>query len=513
MAIQCFSITHQTQYSIGVDSGSTHSRVILFRWRADKLNNTGLIEEVRSCEVGTGISKFVGKKMNSVADRLIECIADLRKMINSKIEDVFVYLGATAGMRLLNMSEPNTAAKIMDRIQNEFDLFGLQTKQISIISGHEEGLFAWIAANYLSGSLIFDQTSSSSSRKKFAITSRRKYPFSSSALLGQSPTYGIVDMGGASVQIAYEVPKTNATLNRKDPSTDEHITKITLFNHNFSVESFSDLCFGTHQAMNRYLKVVIEDYLSTQSDLELNRLTSNFDSNGIIKVPCFPSDLRTSTFDYQIYDNLCTKQKIISKLPKKKTEFRLIGTSQTEQCQESIDRLLNINECRKKFEICFKEFDADKNHHLFYALSAYYHSTKRLNLSETASIEQLTNQTKMVCSMSKHQLLNDLQIPYRYIASLCFDLSYIIRTLTRLYKFNEETWSNLRFVDQINRTYVGWITGLMINATNTMPAEEPIQSLMKFSVYLSLIIILALFFIINCIIVILKSKSTEVSVY
>ncbi|OTF69296.1 ectonucleoside triphosphate diphosphohydrolase-like protein, partial [Euroglyphus maynei] len=155
-------------YSIAIDSGSTHSRVLLFRWKADKLNDTGLIEEIDNCKINRPISD----ELNIVMDGIFHCIRKITANLDRKNEKLSIYLGATAGMRLLYQMEPNLARRILDRIQNEFQSNGMNIKRISIISGQEEGMFAWIAANYLSGTLF------------------------------KNKSIGILDMGGASAQIA-----------------------------------------------------------------------------------------------------------------------------------------------------------------------------------------------------------------------------------------------------------------------------------------------------------------------
>ncbi len=137
------------QYAITIDAGSTHSKAILFKWKVEKLNDTGLIKQVRTCDIKPGISSFTGDQLEKAADGLMECIHQLAEHFDSatSLEHAFVYLGATAGMRMLNLSDSQTSANLFQSIRKRFVDSGLQTKRVSIITGKEEGLFAWVCLN------------------------------------------------------------------------------------------------------------------------------------------------------------------------------------------------------------------------------------------------------------------------------------------------------------------------------------------------------------------------------
>lgn len=161
------------------------------------------------------------EKLDKVADGLIYCVKNLNEYVDNK--DLLIYLGATAGMRMLNLSEPDKATRIIEVIKSKFNLAGLNLKKITIITGKEEGLFAWVSANYLSGSLFRNLNNSS------------------------NKSYGILDMGGASVQIAYPIKNTFNNEKRTD------YTQIELFGKSYYVNAFSNLCFGAQQALYRLI--------------------------------------------------------------------------------------------------------------------------------------------------------------------------------------------------------------------------------------------------------------------
>jgi Golgi nucleoside diphosphatase len=86
----------------------------------------------------------------------------------------FDYLGATAGLRLLNITNPNYVNNLLINIRTYFSTLGLlfnaPENQVRMISGSEEGLSGWISANMLMKQLFYNNQ--------------------------PSQTYGVFDMGG-----------------------------------------------------------------------------------------------------------------------------------------------------------------------------------------------------------------------------------------------------------------------------------------------------------------------------
>lgn len=120
---------------------------------------------------------------------------------------------------------------------------------VRIISGEEEGLFGWIAVNYLMDGFSTDPEN------------RR--------------TYGFLDMGGASTQIAFEP---------EDDSKDLKVVRLRLLNgkdisHRVFVTTW--LGYGTNQARQRYVGRLIDRAESSEGH-----------KTGYINDPCLPRDLK-----------------------------------------------------------------------------------------------------------------------------------------------------------------------------------------------------------------------------
>ena len=82
-------------------------------------------------------------------------------------------------MRVLNMTKTESTTALFDTIHSQFKELGLNPNKVTIINGTEEGMYGWIAANYAGDKLLSESV--------------------------DQETYSIVEMGGASAQIAQQV--------------------------------------------------------------------------------------------------------------------------------------------------------------------------------------------------------------------------------------------------------------------------------------------------------------------
>lgn len=169
---------NQFGYGCIVDAGSSGSRIYLYRWPKEEYDDDipkplSKVEQeaIFSDERNVGISDDRG------VDLLGELLSSTKAAIPSNVDpsDVPIYLGATAGMRLLN-SELEADA-IMTRVRSKLRMSGFLFLDdwARTISGDEESVYGWLVANYLRNDGNFPD---------------------------DSVTYGSLDLGGASTQIS-----------------------------------------------------------------------------------------------------------------------------------------------------------------------------------------------------------------------------------------------------------------------------------------------------------------------
>lgn len=182
------------------DAGSTGTRVRLYsypRRRLDARQFPVIVDSplsevtlLATFPVWPGISSYANHTdgiRNSLAP-LFHGAADaaLLRDPHIKLKNVPVYLGATAGMRILNDPERD---KVMAAVraflrsnQNPFSY--TRDEQARVLAGEEEGAFGWLAVNHLQASIRPDAT-----------------------------TLGSIDIGGGSVEITFVPSETSILAN------------------------------------------------------------------------------------------------------------------------------------------------------------------------------------------------------------------------------------------------------------------------------------------------------------
>lgn len=103
-----------------------------------------------------------------------------------------LYILATAGMRMVSKGKADSIYARIYQIANKEKLNGFHLVKAMTISGRYEGFYAWIAANYKNGKLGFNNSSTEK------------------PLTYAGTPYGILEIGGASMQIAFAMNSTDA---------------------------------------------------------------------------------------------------------------------------------------------------------------------------------------------------------------------------------------------------------------------------------------------------------------
>lgn len=143
--------------------------------------NFPAVKRVYKKKVKPGVASFVNEPKKLGRKYFGKLLSDVEKRIpNDQRHRTPIFLHATGGMRLLQPEkQTRILSEICSYISKEFDFYLPDcASHINIISGEIEGLYSWIGLNYQYG--VFDNT------------------------LADNSTYGALDMGGVSSQIAFE---------------------------------------------------------------------------------------------------------------------------------------------------------------------------------------------------------------------------------------------------------------------------------------------------------------------
>ncbi|XP_066094962.1 ectonucleoside triphosphate diphosphohydrolase 1 [Saccopteryx bilineata] len=444
-------LPENVKYGIVLDAGSSHTTLYIYKWPAEKENDTGVVNQIEECKVkGPGISKYA-HKIHDLSMYLAACMEKARKVIpTSQHRETPVYLGATAGMRLLRLENEQSADKVLaeltEILRNQpFDFQGAR-----IISGMEEGAYGWITINYLLG--------------KF--TKKLKWLNLMPGDSDDQETYGALDLGGASTQITF-VPQ-NQTI-----ESPESALYFRLYGRDYSVYTHSFLCYGKDQAL---LKKLTKDIQGT---------------DGTIQDPCFNHGYSRIMNISDLNESPCTRT-FQTTLPFVQLQIRGVGNYQ--QCQQSVLKLFNTSSC--PYSRCaFNDIFLPQLQGNFGAFSAYYYVMKFLNLTseEPLSQEKIIDTMKKFCARPWEELkIHFGDVKEKYLSEYCFSGTYIITLLQNGYHFTSDSWENIHFMGQIRSTDVGWTLGYMLNLTNMIPAEQPLSKPLTHSTYTFLMVLFSL---------------------
>ncbi|KAJ2445311.1 Golgi apyrase [Coemansia sp. RSA 2440] len=235
------------KYGVVIDAGSSGSRLMIYSWDSSpttSLNGSAkwqlpLVERASehwTHKTSPGISSFADRP-HRVGIEHIKPLLDFAQehIPKQQIAHTPVVLLATAGMRLLPRAHQlqilDTACSYA-RANYDFMLRDCQDS-FQVVSGEVEGLFGWIAVNYLLG----DGFSSNS-------------------------THGFLDMGGASAQIAF-APAPAAVAQIHDELATVTLRGVDGTDRSFEVFVATFLGHGTNEARRRYVETLLS---STSTD-------------------------------------------------------------------------------------------------------------------------------------------------------------------------------------------------------------------------------------------------------
>ncbi|KAJ6144642.1 hypothetical protein N7470_008537 [Penicillium chermesinum] len=333
------------RYGVVLDAGSSGTRVHVYRWLRNAVarKNADIQElktlpEIKTKEewvkkIRPGVSSFADRPEAVGPEHLKELLEHAKNIIPAEdAKDTPIFLLATAGMRLLgNMERQLLLDQVCSyaRANTDFLLPDCGV-HIQVIPGVTEGLYGWIATNYLMGT--FDSPEAHDHGK------------------GQH-TYGFLDMGGASAQIAFAPNETETAKHAND------LTLLRLRNIDGSVQEHrvfvtSWLEFGVHEARRRYVEA-----LQAAAPSHIRELPD----------PCLPSGLRTTLNGHDLGSN--------------SGGTYLLGTGKFDECLRQTFPLLDKDApCSDQpcllHGVHVPAIDFDVNH--FIGISEYWHTTHEI---------------------------------------------------------------------------------------------------------------------------------------
>ena len=203
------------RFAVVVDAGSTGSRVHVFKFEPTGDDGLTLVDDTFE-QVKPGLSAHASDP--AAAAESLRGLMDVavRAVPESERSKTSVALRATAGLRLL---KGNAAQSILDackKLLGEYP-FAFDDSSVSVMDGANEGAYQWLTMNYLLGNLKNGGSDHD----------------------GDVHTVAAVDLGGGSVQLAYQVSPESAAR-----APEGYVTKLKALGHSFDVYTRSHLGHG-----------------------------------------------------------------------------------------------------------------------------------------------------------------------------------------------------------------------------------------------------------------------------
>ncbi|GIY55126.1 ectonucleoside triphosphate diphosphohydrolase 1, partial [Caerostris darwini] len=419
-------------YGIVIDAGSTHTEIFLYYWSGNKDKGTGVVNQKESCEYEVGIASGIDP------ENILRCVNNVTSLVPKEVTSPKLYLGATGGMRLLNISHPKEANLILMTLKYALSTKPVQVQTVDIIQGEDEALFSWISTNFLNKTLKESQV---------------------------QDTFGALDLGGASTQYAYAEKKGA----KKNLST---VKELKLYGQEYMVASESFLCFGYYEALDRSEAIM----------LMINERETLAD-------PCLPIGFNRTLEAKSFSEKPCVNNKHFSQWLQNDSSISqlfITGASNYTLCKKNVELVLDEMKCEDfGFNQCLKAPKLGPLDTKFMAFSGFYYVVKFLNA--TRSLEDFIAATNDWCSLTWNEIQQKVsKSELHYVSKYCFAAIYIIELLTSKYGFDSSTWANIEFINQVGGADIGWTLGYMIKATNDIPEESPSPPVIALGIFVPL---------------------------
>ncbi|KAL4616927.1 ectonucleoside triphosphate diphosphohydrolase 3 [Arapaima gigas] len=456
------------KYGIVLDAGSSRTTIYLYQWPAEKENNTGVVNQAFKCRVkGSGISSL---GQDSAQDKyswnsMKKCMSEVMEEIPSSQHNTTpLFLGATAGMRLLRSKNETASEKILQDLREYLKNLPFSFQNASIISGEEEGLYGWITVNYLMGNFI------------------EKNLWNAWVRPHGADTVGSLDLGGASTQIAFSVPPEELL---QEPWPNGFL-RVWLYGYEYSVYTSSFKCYGKDKAEKKVLASLLQRFSSRK-----------------IENPCYLKGYSTTlTADY-IFETPCNAK---PRNYNPKEQITIVGTGDPALCRATVRKIFDLASCQGLSNCSFNLVYQPPASGVFMAYAGFSYIAEMFQLNTSFSLDTFNSTTWSHCS-TPWQKLKEMYVnsTEKYLRSYCYLANLIYTLLVDGYGFNPQTWNNIQFRNEVNNNSIAWPLGYMLTLSNMIPGEAKLVLLpMDNSVFAGLLFMFSALAILSIMILIIS---------
>lgn len=468
----------ELKYTVIVDCGSSGSRAHIFKWKKNpKSSHIQLIrDDTKSKHITPGLSAFKDEphKASDYMKPIMEYINDL--VPSEKQLETSIYFMATAGLRLL---EDSTRKAILNDINRDLRVeFNFPKIKSQVITGEQEGIYSWVSLNM--------NKNLKNENSQYSKTS-----------------YGMIEMGGASTQVAFELDEKveKAILKNLDGNNDA-ISAFKKEQRDLNVGqeksvkllTVTFLGLGVNSAREAAIDLYVNDFIHDSnyhqeqtSDRNITKSQQQIEFK--IRDACLPSGSSETVFRPKslLNDDQHNKEpgkrvgETIGPITKQSEEtFKVIleGDGDLFNCINHLERVIQLAKkerlnCEPKNKPCnmdllgtnFIPYDTFP----FIGLSEMFFTTNEMmNSAGQFNRSKVLHETKQICSTNYKKLLerysNSSGSPpdNDRVLTECFKASWLLTMLHRHGLRMPTEYENFRTLEELNGEVIDWTTGALL---------------------------------------------------
>lgn len=408
------------QYVIMIDAGSSGSRVHVYKFNNCQKMPRLMGEEFKMIDGGLSSYASDPKAAAESLDVLLKVALDTIPANQQKCSPIAVK--ATAGLRKLGEEKSQI---ILDAVKTHLETnypFPIVEDGVVIMPGEEEGVYAWVTANYLLGNIGTTE---------------------------ETPTVAVFDLGGGSTQIVFE-PKWKDSSKQLTPG--DHRFELSFGGRDFVLYQHSYLGYGLNEARSKINNLVSETQFTAPG--------------GAAKVfhPCLPPN-SSKAFEVEVPDGTSTQSgpgKVMEKV-----KFEGPSEASPLQCRALAEKILAKDAVCANPPCAFNGvhqpplFEAFPQTSEMYVFSFFYDRTSPLGMPSVFTLDELRDLQAKVCkgpeAYSSFAAIPGAVEAIEEHPDWCLDLSYMLTLLRTGYDLHGGR--EVKIAKKINGNELGWCLG------------------------------------------------------
>ncbi|KAG7563375.1 Nucleoside phosphatase GDA1/CD39 [Arabidopsis suecica] len=408
------------RYSVVIDGGSTGTRIHVFGYR---IESGKPVFEFRganyaSLKLHPGLSAFADDP-DGASVSLTELVEFAKGRVPKGMwMETEVRLMATAGMRLLELPVQEKILGVARRVLKSSG-FLFRDEWASVISGSDEGVYAWVVANFALGSLGGDPLK----------------------------TTGIVELGGASAQVTFV---------SSEPMPPEFSRTISFGNVSYNLYSHSFLHFGQNAAHDKLWGSLLSRDHNPAMESTREKIFTD---------PCAPRGYNLDANTQKHLSGLLAEESRIS------DSFQAGGNYS--QCRSAALNILQEGNEKCSYQHCsIGSTFTPKLRGRFFATENFFYTSKFFGLREKAWLSNMISAGERFCGEDWSKLrVKDPSLDEEDLLRYCFSSAYIVSLLHDTFGIPLDD-ERIGYANQAGDIPLDWALGAFILQTATETSQH-----------------------------------------